>query len=153
MSSPLERTVRANRLYDAYGMLLTERQQQVIVLYYIQDLSLAEIAHRLEVTRQAVHDALVRGVGAMEDFENELELVDRMKDVDGQVKRGLSLIDELSHCLKELSQCTGDTPTSPETSLLRRSRYRLDELSDIIHQIKRISSIAAVQEKGGKNSV
>lgn len=40
MAKNLEITV----LYDFYGDLLTEKQQEVIELYYNEDLSLAEIA-------------------------------------------------------------------------------------------------------------
>lgn len=33
-----------NRLYDFYGVLLTNRQQNIFTLYYQEDLSLMEIA-------------------------------------------------------------------------------------------------------------
>src|SRR5881296_1203848 len=41
------------RLIEAYGRLLTAHQQRVLRLYYLDDLSLGEIAARLHVTRQA----------------------------------------------------------------------------------------------------
>src|SRR5439155_1563464 len=48
------------RLIEAYGRLLTAHQQRVLRLYYLDDLSLGEIAERLHVTRQAVFDGLRR---------------------------------------------------------------------------------------------
>ena len=52
MAKNLEITV----LYDFYGDLLTEKQQEVIELYYNEDLSLAEIAALSGITRQGVRD-------------------------------------------------------------------------------------------------
>jgi len=40
--------------------LLTDRQQQVVQLYYREAMQQQEIAQRLKVTQQAVADALVR---------------------------------------------------------------------------------------------
>ncbi|MBQ3214997.1 MAG: HTH domain-containing protein, partial [Oscillospiraceae bacterium] len=45
-------------LYDFYGELLTERQKMCFELYHDQDLSLAEIAQELKVSRQGVYDNL-----------------------------------------------------------------------------------------------
>jgi len=44
------------RLIEAYGRLLTAHQQRILRLYYLDDLSLGEIAERLHVTRQAAAD-------------------------------------------------------------------------------------------------
>ena len=56
----LEQRVRLGRLFDAYGCLLTEKQQKCLELYFCDDLSLAEIADELEVSRQAIHDLIKR---------------------------------------------------------------------------------------------
>ena len=77
MRSHLQRTLRANRLFDLYGGLLTKRQRYVVYLYYSMDLSLGEIADRTDVTRQAVHDALARAVGALEEAEERLGFLER----------------------------------------------------------------------------
>ena len=47
-------------LYDYYGALLTERQQECIELRYNQDLSLGEIGQELGISRQGVFDNLSR---------------------------------------------------------------------------------------------
>ncbi|MFR7472294.1 MAG: sigma factor-like helix-turn-helix DNA-binding protein [Ruminococcus sp.] len=41
-------------LLDCYGTLLTDRQRQMIQLYYDEDLSLGEIAQIIGISRQAV---------------------------------------------------------------------------------------------------
>jgi predicted DNA-binding protein YlxM (UPF0122 family) len=63
------------RLNDAYGRLLTPHQQRLLRLYYLDDLSLSEIAQRLQVTRQAVFDGLRRSVGELERIETILRLL------------------------------------------------------------------------------
>ncbi len=68
---------RANRMFDAYGALLTERQRRLLRRYYQDDLSLGEIASLMRVSRQAVHDGLRRALAAMERLEGALGLAER----------------------------------------------------------------------------
>lgn len=59
-------------LADVYGPLLTARQREMLRLYYGEDLSLAEVAERAAVSRQAVHDLLRRSLAALEGYEARL---------------------------------------------------------------------------------
>lgn len=68
---------RANRMFDAYGALLTPQQQRLLRRYYQDDLSLGEIAGQMRITRQAVHDGLRRALAAMERYEAALGLAGR----------------------------------------------------------------------------
>ena len=52
----MEKNVTVSILLDLYGKILTEKQQDVLDLYYNENLSLAEIAEEIGITRQAVHD-------------------------------------------------------------------------------------------------
>lgn len=61
-----------NILFDNYGALLTERQQEVFKYYYHDDLSYQEIADNLSISRAAVHDIIKRTVTFLEDTENKL---------------------------------------------------------------------------------
>lgn len=54
----LEQRAKLTVLYDLYGGLLTEKQQDVFDLYYQCDLSLGEIAAEQNISRTAVHDLL-----------------------------------------------------------------------------------------------
>ena len=55
MDDVLKNRVRLNDLYDFYSPLLTGHQRDVYEMRYFSDLSLAEIANSLGVSRQAVH--------------------------------------------------------------------------------------------------
>lgn len=67
--------VRAGLLFDLYGPLLTEHQQEVWQLYYLDDWSLAEIGTAQQVSRAAVHDLLDRTERLLEDYERRLGLL------------------------------------------------------------------------------
>ena len=48
-----EKNLEVGLLLDFYGDILPERRREMIELYYNDDLSLAEVAEQLGVTRQA----------------------------------------------------------------------------------------------------
>lgn len=73
----MERLVRTGLLYDFYGGLLTEKQQRVMELYFLENWSLAEIAATEGVSRQAVHDLLQRSEKTIEELEAKLGLLER----------------------------------------------------------------------------
>jgi len=62
---------------DFYGQLLTDRTREVLELHFGDDLSLAEIAADLGITRQAVHDRIRQGVGNLVGYESKLGLAKR----------------------------------------------------------------------------
>ena len=45
----IEKTEEMNALLDAYEMLLTDKQREIMSLYYKEDFSLSEIAEELSV--------------------------------------------------------------------------------------------------------
>ena len=64
-------------LFDYYGDLLTERQRMCFDLRHNQDLSLAEIAEELNVSRQGVHDNLSRAEALLRNMEQKTGCVRR----------------------------------------------------------------------------
>jgi predicted DNA-binding protein YlxM (UPF0122 family) len=80
------------RLFDVYARLLTPRQQELVSLYFHDDLSLSEIAERLGVTRQAIHDSLRRSLAELARYEELLGLVQRAR---GEDRRRQALLREL----------------------------------------------------------
>lgn len=80
MESSLEKKQRVNLLMDCYLDLLTDKQQNYLTLYYAEDLSLAEIAEDLDVSRNAVYDNLKRAVYLLEEYEEKLHLLQRHQE-------------------------------------------------------------------------
>ncbi len=74
----MEKKLRMGLLFDYYGKLLTEKQQQVCVSYYLEDLSLQEIGEILGCSKQAVHDLLKRADENLEAFDEKLDFINRM---------------------------------------------------------------------------
>ncbi|HZJ76154.1 MAG TPA: putative DNA-binding protein, partial [Oscillospiraceae bacterium] len=72
----LKKTVEISVLYDFYNRLLTEKQRNIVDLYYNQDLSLGEIADEFDVSRQAVYDMLKRTEGLLYRYEKKLNFIE-----------------------------------------------------------------------------
>jgi predicted DNA-binding protein YlxM (UPF0122 family) len=93
-----EEKIRIARLYDCYGNLLTDRQRNCMERYFYEDLSLAEIADELKVSRQAVHDMLKRAEQLLEKYESKLNFLENKKLENKKIKE---IIDELKILSKE----------------------------------------------------
>ena len=75
-------------LLDYYGVMLSDKQREVMELYYNEDLSLAEISLLSHVTRQGVRDTIKRGEAALLEWEEKLGTAARAR----LVKEGLGKI-------------------------------------------------------------
>lgn len=65
-----------NILKDYYGSLLTARQNEILDLYLTYDLSMGEIAERLNISKTAVADILNRSYKQLDEYENKLKLIE-----------------------------------------------------------------------------
>jgi predicted DNA-binding protein YlxM (UPF0122 family) len=81
-----EQRIRINALYDLYSPLLTERQRDVYTMRCFLDLSLAEVAETLGVTRQAVHILANRTEEKLLDLEKTLGLAARIERLQNRIK-------------------------------------------------------------------
>ncbi|MEF9961075.1 MAG: sigma factor-like helix-turn-helix DNA-binding protein [Erysipelotrichaceae bacterium] len=68
-----------NELLDAYDVLLTKKQQEMLNYYYKEDFSLAEIGEIMNVSRSAVGDLLKRSEKVLIQYEERLQLVKKFK--------------------------------------------------------------------------
>ncbi len=109
-------------LYDFYGELLTEKQQEVIELYYNEDLSLAEIAMHSGITRQGVRDCIKRGEGQLVELENKLGLARRF----GEISR---FLDEIRRNAYEIDQINSRMYGSPEIDV------RLKKINELTRSV------------------
>ena len=68
-------------LVDFYGDMLTEKQRDMIELYYDDDLSLSEIAENEGITRQGVRDSIKRAESQLLEMEDRLGRARRFRTV------------------------------------------------------------------------
>jgi predicted DNA-binding protein YlxM (UPF0122 family) len=86
-----EKIVQIALLFDFYGQLLTEKQIEIIDMYYNNDLSLSEISEQLGISRQGVYDTLKRAEKTLFEYEDKLGLLNRFL----QQKEGLSAVNDM----------------------------------------------------------
>jgi predicted DNA-binding protein YlxM (UPF0122 family) len=102
MTQGLTGRLRVIRLVDVYGRVLTAHQQRLLHLYFLDDLSLGEIAERLHVTRQAVFDSLRRSVRQLERIETSLGLAGVRQHSERRRRRMHTRLDALERALRGL---------------------------------------------------
>lgn len=115
MAKNLEITV----LFDFYGDMLTQKQRDFLDFYYNDDLSLAEIAANVGITRQGVRDAIKRAECQLLDMEQRLGLASRFK--------------EMQHGLNEIAECASKISAENRRTALSR------EINDLTVKIKSIA--------------
>lgn len=83
----MEKNIEISLLFDFYKPLLTVSQQQAVELYYNDDLSLAEIAQQMDITRQGVRDLVKRSETQLFKFEDQLGLFKRFNIVENGLEQ------------------------------------------------------------------
>ncbi len=86
-----EKNLEMGYLLDFYGDVLPERRRDIMDLYYNDDLSLAEIAEQMGITRQAVRDCIKKTETELSFYEEKLGLRRRMTEAERHVERALAL--------------------------------------------------------------
>lgn len=74
-----EKNLNIGYLLDFYGEILSERKRTVLEYYYNDDLSLAEIAAEIGISRQGVRDFIKKGEEELLFFEEKLGLAGRFR--------------------------------------------------------------------------
>ena len=90
-------------LLDFYGDMLTDKQKDVVELYYNEDLSLAEIASHSGITRQGVRDSIKRAEGLLLEYEKHLHLAYRFQ----RIQQCLSEITDLAKDIERINDRFG----------------------------------------------
>ena len=92
----LEERVYLSMLYDFYGALLKENNRRIFEAYIQEDYSISEIAEEMEISRQAVHDAVKRITKQLKGYEEKLGLLERFEQQRSEMRR-------LHECLQEMN--------------------------------------------------
>ena len=78
----VEENIVLNKLFDAYGKLLSEGQQDVMSSYLNFDLTVSEIAENLGVSRQAVMDSVSKAEKKLHQYEENLGFVAKLEKLE-----------------------------------------------------------------------
>ena len=106
-------------LYDCYGSMLTQKQQEYIEMRYNQDLSLGEIAEMTGVSRQAVFDNLSRTEALLRRMEENIGCVKR----DMMTRKAMQEILDAAAVLDTSS----DPAVLSASQRIRNAAYMLEE--------------------------
>jgi predicted DNA-binding protein YlxM (UPF0122 family) len=91
----MDNVTKLNLLYDYYGDFLTKKQKEIFESYYLNDLSLGEIAQNCGITRQGVYDVLRRSQDILFNFEEKLGMVKKYICRKKEIKEILIILEEL----------------------------------------------------------
>jgi len=70
----MKENIYITQLFDYYGNLLTEKQRDYFTDYYIENLSLAEIAENYDVSRNAIFKQIKEAENKLKFYEDNLNL-------------------------------------------------------------------------------
>lgn len=103
----MSKNLEISLLLDYYGGMLTEKQRDVIDLYYNQDLSLAEIAEHEKISRQGVRDNIKRGEAYLLELEENLHLAKQTASL-------LALLEDIRRRNREIYRINEENKYSAE---------------------------------------
>lgn len=91
----MEERVYLSMLLGMYGSLLTDKQRNIMKLYYDDDLSLSEISELTTTTRQAIYDIIKRCHKTLVNYEENLKLLtkyDKSEKLKKSIKEELIMV-------------------------------------------------------------
>ena len=106
----MDEMLKLSLLFDFYGSMLTAKQQLIMELFHEEDYSLAEIAEKLDISRQAVYDAFKKAKSSLLHYEQKLRLMEKFVE-NGKVANAIDgLINEVVADIEfsNISRVTGD---------------------------------------------
>ena len=128
MAGKPQKNLAYSVLLDFYGSVLTEKQRVILTEYYDEDLSLAEIAENLGITRQGVRDAIKHGEAALDELEAKLGNARRHAQMQADLDRLHELVTEV-RCLNS-GLYTPEPRIANDTAEMLTILQRLDTQED-----------------------
>lgn len=83
----LDENIRISRLIDTYGVLLTNKQLEIVTCYYFDNLTISEIGDNFGISRQAVNDCINQSVKALDNYEDKLQVVSKLNMIESSLHK------------------------------------------------------------------
>ncbi len=105
-----EKNLEIGVLLDFYGEVLSERKRTVLDYYYNNDLSLAEIAEEIGISRQGVRELIKKAGDELLFYEEKLGLAARFRRAQRQAEELLAILEdaalpeEIKGAVKDLAE-------------------------------------------------
>ena len=87
-----EKDLKISFLLDFYGDVLSERKRTVLDYYYNDDLSLAEIAAEIGISRQGVRELIKKAEEELRFYEEKLGLAGRFRNTQRLAEQLIQLL-------------------------------------------------------------
>ncbi len=100
----MDKDLSFDRLNQIYGRLLTEKQREIVELYFSCDLSLAEIAEMKGISRSACLDNIENAKKHLLKYEKELKIA-KMRQ---EIAEALSLNCSAEELKKRINEILGE---------------------------------------------
>ena len=103
-----EKNLAISDLLDTYSTVLSNRHRELLDYYYNQDLSLAEIAELVGISRQGVRDGIKKAEEELFFLEERLHLLQKTNSLRAAAERLLTHADEgTARAVREMLAAAG----------------------------------------------
>jgi len=86
----MDETLRNTMLFDFFGDMLTDKQQEYYDLYHNEDLSLSEIAEGTGISKQGVYDIIIRAEKTLLKFEQKTGIIQKWFDARIEIEKSIT---------------------------------------------------------------
>ena len=97
----MDKNIEIGLLMDFYGELLTDRQKDIMDLYYNDNLSLSEIAEEIEISKQGVQDNIKRAEKSLYEVEDKLGVLKRFQNRSEKINSALKILEEVKQTCED----------------------------------------------------
>ena len=100
----IEDNLKIAKLIDAYGVLLTSKQLEIMSSYYFDNLTISEIGDNFNISRQAVNDCLSQATKVLVNYEEKIQIVKKNDNLKVRLNnlKNMSTNEEITNLISDI---------------------------------------------------